>query len=126
MIQGTLKLSGLSHTWLIDIDGTIVKHNGYKIEGKDTFLPGAKAFLQSLPDTDTVIFLTSRKEAYRDITETFLREHDIKYNHIIYNIPYGERILINDDKPSGLVTGYSVSKKRDEALELKIEIEQLL
>jgi len=28
-----LKLSSLPKTWIIDLDGTILKHNGYK-EGK--------------------------------------------------------------------------------------------
>ena len=30
----------LSHTWFIDIDGTILKHNGYLIDKKDTILKG--------------------------------------------------------------------------------------
>ena len=37
-------LSTLGHTWILDIDGTIVKHNGYLIDGEDTFLPGAETF----------------------------------------------------------------------------------
>ena len=32
----TMTLSTLSKTWIFDLDGTIVKHNGYKIDGYDT------------------------------------------------------------------------------------------
>ena len=34
----TLSLSKLPHTWILDLDGTIVKHNGYKLDGKDSLL----------------------------------------------------------------------------------------
>ena len=36
-----LTLSTLPKTWLFDIDGTLVKHNGYK-EGGDVLLPGVR------------------------------------------------------------------------------------
>ena len=108
-----LILSTLGHTWILDLDGTIVKHNGYKIDGIDTFLPGAKEFLSSIPDKDMVIFVTSRKEEYRNITESFLKENNIRYDHIIFGAPYGERILINDDKPSGLKMSVAINSKRD-------------
>lgn len=39
-----LILSTLAHTWILDLDGTIVKHNGYKLDGTDTLLEGAKEF----------------------------------------------------------------------------------
>ena len=26
----TLRLSSLPHTWVLDLDGTLVRHNGYK------------------------------------------------------------------------------------------------
>ena len=106
-------LSTLGHTWILDLDGTIVKHNGYKIDGHDSMLDGAESFLHGIPDKDMVIFLTSRTDDLRESTEAFLREHGIRYDHIIYNAPYGERILINDNKPSGLVTGIAVNSERD-------------
>ena len=61
-MKSKLKLSMLGHTWILDLDGTIVKHNGYKIDGADTFLEGAEYFLKGIPDKDMVIFLTSRTE----------------------------------------------------------------
>ena len=95
------------------MDGTIVKHNGYKIDGQDTFLDGAEAFLGSLPMQDKIIFLTSREEKLKEQTESFLKEHGIRFDGILYGMPYGERILFNDCKPSGLKTGIAVNMKRD-------------
>ena len=37
-----IKLSPLNKTWIFDIDGTVCKHNGYKLDGYDTILPGVK------------------------------------------------------------------------------------
>ena len=122
----TLTLSSLGHTWILDLDGTIVKHNGYKLDGHDTFLEGAKEFLISIPDGDMIIFLTSRKLEYKAITEDFLRANNIRYDHIIYEAPYGERILMNDDKPSGLKMGYAVNFSRDDTVDIRLSIDKAL
>lgn len=112
-MEDVLELSRLGHTWFIDLDGTIVKHNGYKIDGYDTFLDGAKSFLAKIPEKDMVIIVTSREECFRQQTESFLKENNIKYNYLICGVPYGERILINDEKPSGLKMAMAVNLIRD-------------
>ena len=112
-MEDKLILSSLGHTWILDLDGTIVKHNGYKIDGQDTFLDGAEAFLKSLPEQDKVIFLTSREENLKERTERFLKEHAVRFDCILYGMPYGERILFNDCKPSGLKMGIAVNLERD-------------
>lgn len=119
-----LVLSPLGKTWILDLDGTVVKHNGYKIDGKDSFLSGAKEFLQQLPQEDMIIFVTSREKQFQKQTESFMSEHHIRYDQIIYGAPYGERILINDEKPSGLHTAIAVNTKRDEFAKLEIKIDQ--
>ena len=43
-MQNMLELSLMRHTWILDLDGTVVKHNGYKIDGYDSFLDGARIF----------------------------------------------------------------------------------
>ena len=118
-----LILSSLGHTWILDLDGTIVKHNGHKIDGKDSFLPKAKEFLESLPTQDMIIFITSRNEKFRSITLEFLNENGIRYDHIIFDAPYGERILVNDNKPSGLQMAYQISCERDQPSFPKIVID---
>lgn len=119
-------LSNLNKTWIFDVDGTIVKHNGYKIDGKDTLLAGAKEFLDNIPSSDMIIFLTARKEEYRKVTEEFLKENNIRYNFIIFEAPYGERILVNDEKPSGLKMSHAINSKRDIFFEEKIVIDENL
>ena len=106
-------LSTLPKTWIFDLDGTILKHNGYKIDGKDTLLPGAKEYLDAIPPEDKVIFLTSRTEEYRDSTIRFLAEADIGYHEILFDMPMGERIVVNDRKPSGLDMAVAVNINRD-------------
>lgn len=108
-----LILSTLGHTWILDLDGTIVKHNGYKIDGADTFLPGAKEFLENIPEKDMVVLLTSRTDDYREATLNFLSKNKVRYNHIIFGAPYGERILVNDNKSSGLKMGIALNKERN-------------
>ena len=71
MNKKTLSLSPLSHTWILDFDGTLVIHNGYKT-GEDRFLPGALEFLQSIPKEDVVIILTAREPGAKMRTEQFL------------------------------------------------------
>ncbi|WP_176777687.1 hypothetical protein [Candidatus Avelusimicrobium faecicola] len=108
-----LEISSLPHTWILDVDGTIVKHNGYKIDGYDTLLAGVKEFFASLPSHDRVILLTARKAEYLPALKEFLTKNQIRYDHIITDVPMGERILVNDNKPSGLKCAYAVNKERD-------------
>lgn len=35
-----IRISPISKTWILDLDGTIVVHDGPYIMGKDEFLPG--------------------------------------------------------------------------------------
>ena len=118
--EKVLTLSTLRHTWLLDLDGTIVKHNGYKIDGYDSFLEGAEEFLKNIDKEDMVIFLTSRTVEMKERTEQFLKEHCVRYDAILYNVPYGERILINDDKPSGLRMSVAIRKERDAKMNLQV------
>ncbi len=119
-------LSSLGHTWILDLDGTIVKHNGYKVDGKDSFLDGAEHFLKSIPQEDMVIFLSSRTEEFREMTETFLKENGIRYDLFICGAPYGERVLINDDKPSGLPMAHAIALKRDKGIDFRLVLDKAL
>ena len=39
-----LKISPMQKTWILDLDGTLLVHDGPYIMGKDEFLPGAREF----------------------------------------------------------------------------------
>ncbi len=121
-----LELSSLGHSWFLDLDGTILKHNGYKLDGEDSFLQGAKEFLRSLPAEDCIIFATSRTLEQKEETESFLQKHGVKYHQIVYGLPYGERILLNDRKPSGLKTAFAINEERDVFPDISVEVNPLL
>ena len=112
-MEKNIVMSTLPKTWILDLDGTILKHNGYKIDGIDTLLEGAKEYLDALPEDDRILILTSRTDEYKQMTLNFLRDNNIRYDEIIFNIPYGERIVVNDRKPSGLDMAYAFNLDRD-------------
>ena len=108
-----LRISPMPKTWILDLDGTLLVHDGPYIMGKDEFLPGAREFLDSIPKRDMIIFLTARSDYEKPHTMRFLKENNVRYDHIIFNAGEGERIMINDMKPDGLVTAYAVNTVRD-------------
>ena len=112
-MEQSLVLSTLPKTWIVDLDGTLLKHNGYKTEGHDTLLSGAKEYLDRLPKEDKIIILTSRTDDYRQETLEFLLKNSIRYDEILFNMPAGERIVINDRKRSGIDMAVAVNLERD-------------
>lgn len=120
MKENKLILSALPKTWIIDIDGTILKHNGYIIDGIDTPLKSSVDFISKIPNTDKIILITARTEKYKKDTIMFLDQQNIRYDEIIFDMPIGERILINDRKPSGLEMSYAINIDRDEGINYTI------
>ena len=111
-------LKDLVKTWIFDLDGTLVVHNGYK-EGVDTLLPGVKEFYEkNITKDDYILIVTARFSKFKGIAEKCLLDNDIYYDRIIYDTPRGERILINDRKPwdGGLDTAFSYNIDRNEGL----------
>lgn len=121
-----LNISTLGHTWLIDIDGCLLAHNGYIQAGGDKLLMVSKEFFSQIPPGDMIILLTSRKSCVRSQTENFLNENGIRYDHIIFDLPYGERILINDIKPSGMKTALCVNVQRDKGIDAVVKLDENL
>lgn len=113
-MERELIMSTLPKTWLFDLDGTLVKHNGYKLDGEDSLLAGAKEYLDTLPAKDKIIILTSRTEEYRRQTLEFLNRHSVRYDEILFHMPMGERIVVNDRKPSGIDMAAAVNLDRND------------
>lgn len=112
-MEKTLILSKLPKTWIFDLDGTLLKHNGYKTEGADTVLSGVKEYLDTIPAEDKIIILTARTNEFKQDTLDFLKKAGIRYDEILFQIPMGERILVNDRKPSGLDMAVAINVDRD-------------
>ena len=108
-----LTLSTLPKSWIFDLDGTILKHNGYKLDGTDTLLDGVRDYLEAIPKEDKIIIMTSRTPEYREKTIDFLKAHEIRFDEILFGMPFGERILVNDRKPSGRDMAIAVNVDRD-------------
>lgn len=104
--------TNLNHTWFIDLDGTILNHNGY-LNDNDNLLPGVKELWDSIPDGDYIIITTGREEQYRESSLKILRDNGLRYDHAIFNLPLGERIVVNDLKPEGLKTAIAWNVERN-------------
>lgn len=113
--MSALVLSRLPHTWLIDVDGTILRHNG-QLMGGDELLPGVKAFWESIPCADVVVLLSARNEEERASTLAFMQKHNLRVDYAIFGLPKGERVLINDEKPRGMKTAIALNVSRDHGL----------
>lgn len=112
-MEEKLILSTLPKTWIFDLDGTLVKHNGYKQDGVDTLLEGAEEYIRSIPPEDKILIVTSRTDEDRTETLRFLEKHGIRYDEILFNMPMGERIVVNDRKPSGIDMAVAVNVDRN-------------
>jgi len=107
-----LVLSPLGHTWLIDIDGTVLAHNGH-LQGCERLLPGVEAFWARIPAGDHIVLMSARTEAEREATLAVIAAAGLRYDQALFGLPHGERILVNDSKPSGLVTALAAPLPRD-------------
>lgn len=116
-----LILSTLPKTWVFDLDGTLLKHNGYKLDGEDAVLDGVSEYLETIPAEDKIVIFTSRTDEYRKQTLDFLQKNQIRYDEILFNMPVGERIIVNDRKPSGLdmSVAFNIDRDRFELPEIK-------
>ena len=123
----------LNKTWFVDIDGTFLKHNSNiglddLIKEKDSHLkeipiPNSIEFLQDLPENDKIIITTARESHHREHTIKASEHLGVRYDDILFDLPSGPRILINDIKPPGAVnnvesitTAYAVNLNRDEGI----------
>ena len=89
-------------TWFIDLDGTILEHNiPASAIYKDKLLPGVKELWATFGKKDKIILVSSRPKYLKKHTKKFLTKHGIWFDKIIFKLPRGERIVINDKKPNG-------------------------
>jgi hydroxymethylpyrimidine pyrophosphatase-like HAD family hydrolase len=109
-------------TIFCDLDGTLVKHSNpvdiqdpnYELE----VLPGTH---EKLVEWDTkgyhVVITTGRKESARESTIKQMQRVGINYDQLIMGFGGGDRILINDRKPSSdRDTAYVLNVDRNKGL----------
>tara|TARA_R100001443_G_scaffold49954_1_gene62242 strand:+ start:962 stop:1435 length:474 start_codon:yes stop_codon:yes gene_type:complete len=127
--------SKMGKTWFFDLDGTLLKStsnekldqmiskHGKTSHRQEEVLMSSKQFLKNIPKSDQVVLTTARANRHRDHTVRVLEYVGIKYDQIIFDIPAGARILVNDIKPRGAVknnheikTAFAINLKRNEGL----------
>jgi hydroxymethylpyrimidine pyrophosphatase-like HAD family hydrolase len=109
-------------TIICDIDGTLVEHQPLQNNAKETtelkLLPGT---IEKLSEWEAkgynIILMTGRKESMRVSTETQLRKAGIFYDILIMGVGGGARYLINDKKPNGTDTSFSINLDRNDGIQ---------
>lgn len=116
------ELSTLSKTWIFDLDGTLIEHNGYRTLEK--ILPGVVEFFRvNIKKGDVVVLMTARNKEQAESAIKILNKNNLRFDTIITDLPHGERILFNDRKISGLITAHSFCVERNAGLS-KINIKE--
>ena len=125
----------LDKTWFVDLDGTVLKHRtndeidsfinkyGEKSHLEEVPLVDRIRFFRNLPKGDIIIVTTARMNHQREHTLRALNHWKMPYNDLIFDIPSGPRIVVNDIKPpltAGnkhyLDTAYALNVDRDISL----------
>lgn len=102
----------LGHTWIIDVDGTILEVNQPPYEN-DKLLPGVKEMWAQIPTQDLIIIMTARPHYIKQQTLDVIEKNGLRYDMSIFGIHHGERIVVNDNKPGGLQTAIAWNVKRN-------------
>ena len=112
----------MKKTLFLDIDGCLIKHHGnlttqilFDVEILDGTI---KKLNEWESEGHKIVLITGRKESMRTITEKQLLSVGIFYDQLIMGIARGERVIINDDKPSSpsMITAKAIMIKRNEGI----------
>lgn len=86
--------------YFFDLDGTLCEAGGpygKKEWNNVNILPGVKEKLKELKEKNNyIIIVTSRPLEQKNLTLNFLKENNICYDNILFGIPNGSRVMIND------------------------------
>lgn len=90
-------------TIFIDIDGTILRHNGDLSKQILTTPEVLPEVLEKFNEWNRkgyyIVLTTGRKECMREMTIKALLSSGVFYDQLVMGLPRGERVLINDSKP---------------------------
>ena len=107
-------------TIFIDIDGTLLTHNGdlsCQILSDCSVLPGA---VEKINDWNRkgyhIIMTTGRKECMRQLTKDQLFKSGLFYDQLVMGIGGGSRVLVNDLRANGDQSAFVYQPKRNEGI----------
>ena len=73
--------------------------------------------MNTIGSEDIIIITTAREIKYKKQTINFLKKNNIRFNHILFGLSSGPRILINDKKPDGEIACFCFSPDRNKGIE---------
>lgn len=121
----------LRKTVFIDIDGCILRHNDsaslYDMITQKSYnglalLPNViDRFIEWRNKDYYIVITTARPEGCRRVTEEQLVWFGLFWDQMVMGLPVGPRVVINDQKPNGLITAEAICLTRNEGL-TRVEI----
>jgi len=101
-LKSTINDRRMSKSIFCDIDGTIILHEANpRYDKNPILLDGTVEKMNEWKRSGMEIILTtSRSELNRERIVNMLEAHNIPYDKLICDLPSGQRIIINDMKPS--------------------------
>lgn len=91
-------------TVFCDLDGCVFQHHGHLgaiLSNPCVLLPGVREVFKEWGHKGyTIIITTGRTESMRELTEKQMRKAGLFWHHLIMDLPRGQRVVINDNKPS--------------------------
>jgi len=108
-------------TILIDIDGTLLRHQGDLTAQMTDVIPALPGAVAKLNEWNRkgycIVLVTGRKESMREITRIQLQKAGLFFDQLIMGLPRGQRVLINDNKPDMDETAVAVTVQRNIGIE---------
>ena len=98
-------------TLFVDFDGTTFYH------ATENIIPGTKEKFKEWKDKGyTIIITTARPAEAEEITVKALADNELEYDGIIFGLPNGDRIVINDIK-EGKERAFAINVERDKGID---------
>lgn len=110
-----------SKTIICDIDGVLFHHYCKGLSGQVTNEPRIltdvyEKFQHWDSSGYNIVLITGRKESLRNITTNLLHSFGLYFDKLVMGVGGGDRILINDRKPDGRPTAWTINNNRNEGL----------
>lgn len=110
-----------SKTIICDIDGVLFHHYCKGLSGQVTNEPRIltdvyEKFQYWDSNGYNIVLITGRKESLRNITTNLLHSFGLYFDKLVMGVGGGDRILINDRKPDGRPTAWTINNNRNEGL----------
>lgn len=107
-------------TIFLDIDGTILKHQGSLTLLMTEPAQVISGVIDKLNEWEgrgfNIVLTTGRKESQRELTERQLENLGIFYDQLIMGIGGGPRYLVNDKQSNGTKMAFAYNIERNQGL----------